>query len=106
MTQIEYDNVHKYLKPPSLAEIDAFVKELGITDAQFERYYGIPFRMMGKVRNGSKPFPKKYWHFVYEKIVPQYAIPYTKKIKSKVPSNVLPKSKRRKVVNVNRLTDL
>lgn len=106
MTQIESDNVHKYLKAPSLTEIDAFIKELGITDAQFERYYEMPFRIMGKVRNGSKPFPKKYWHYVYEKIVPQYAIPYTKKLNSKVHSKVHTKPKGKKVVNVNRLTSL
>lgn len=106
MTQIEYDNVHKYLKAPSLAEIDAFIKELGITDAQFERYYEMPFRIMSKIRNGSKPFPKKYWHYVYEKIVPQYAVPYIRKLNSKVPTKVHPTLQKPKRVNVGRLKDL
>ena len=106
MTQIEYDNVHRYLKPPSLAEVDAFIKELGVSDSQFERFYRMPKKTISRIRAQQINLQKKYWHYIYEKIVPQYTIPYTKK---KVVDSTKISTKRnndRKVVNVNRLTDL
>jgi len=106
MTQIEYDNVHKYLKAPSLAEIDAFIKELDITDAQFERYYKMPDRTISKIRFENRPLPKRFWHFIYEKIVPQYSLSFTSKTAINVPKSVPDKPKRHGRVNVNRLIDL
>ena len=106
MTQIEYDNVHKYLKAPSLAEIDAFIKDLDITDAQFERYYEMVPQTIKNIRNGYRPLPRKFWHFVYEKIVPSYGVTYqNSKLKfSSKKSSV--KSQRKGRINVNRLIDL
>ena len=67
-------NSKKYLKAPSIEEISAFIDELGVTDLQFERFYEIPYRTMGKVRNGQVNFPTRYWHFVYEKVIPTYGL--------------------------------
>lgn len=106
MTQIEFDNVHKYLKAPSLTEIDDFIKELGISDLQFERYYEMTPKTISRIRAQRIQLPRRFWHYVYEKIVPQYAIPYSKR-NNKTPSKIPSKIKQRKtVVNVNRLTSL
>jgi hypothetical protein len=98
--------VHKYLKAPSLTEIDAFIKELGISDLQFERYYRMASRTIDKVRRGYRPLPRKYWHYIYEKSLPEYAIGY--KLNTKKHARVIARDKRqrKKVVNVNRLTSL
>ena len=106
MTQIEYDNVHKYLKAPSITEIDAFIKELGISDYQFERYYRMAFRTMNKVRTGYRPLPRKYWHYIYEKKLPEYAAFNKSKTHKHERALERTKPQRKKVVNVNRLTSL
>lgn len=67
-------NLKKYLKAPTVIEISNFIKELGITDVQFERYYKIGKRTIGRIRNNQQNLPPKYWHFIYEKIVPTYGL--------------------------------
>lgn len=73
LREISDKNRAKYLKAPSILEIDTFIKELQVSDAQFERFFGMPFNTMGVVRNGQRKLPAKYWHIVYEKIVPAYS---------------------------------
>lgn len=106
MTQIEYDNVHKYLKAPSLVEIDAFINELGISDLQFERYYEMTPRTISRIRAQHIQLPRRFWHYVYEKIVPEYAVSYYKRTRSSASKNASNKPTKRKRVNVGRLKDL
>ena len=105
MTPIEHENVHKYLKAPSLAEIDSFIKELGISDLQFERYYEMTPKTISRIKANHIQLPRRFWHFIYEKIVPTYSIPYQKRNK-KLPSQFPSTLKRRTRANVNRLKDL
>ena len=106
MTPIEHENVHKYLKAPSLAEIDAFIKELGISDLQFERYYEMPFRTINKIRTGQNDLARKYWHFIYEKIVPDYGLGYKKMQGKSELKNERVKPKRHNKFDINRLKSL
>lgn len=73
-SQQELSNLKKYLKPPSIIEISEFIRELGISDLQFERYYELPFRTIGKIKNAQQNLPAKFWHLIYEKIVPVYGL--------------------------------
>lgn len=106
MTQIEYDNVHKYLKAPSITEIDNFIKDLGISALQFERYYRMSFRTIDKVRRGYRPLPRKFWHYIYERKLPEYALNYKSSSKTNARPLARHNSTRKKIVNVTRLVDL
>lgn len=106
MTDIEIANVKKYLRQPTVQEVDSFIKELGITDVQFERFYKIPPKTMARFRMGFRPFPKKYWHFVYEKIVPTYGIGYKNSVNSQVSIKVSDRQARRNKFDINRLKSL
>lgn len=75
------DNKAKYLKPPSLQQIEAFVADLGVTCTQFEKFFGIATGTIKQIRlyenTEPKPqyerkLPAKFWHIIYEKIVPAY----------------------------------
>lgn len=66
----------KYLKAPPLEQILEFVKELEVTEAQFERFYGIPAKTISQIKVGNTPLPAKFWHIVYEKIKPMYGAAY------------------------------
>ena len=65
-------NRRKYAKPPSWEQIDAFVQEMGMNIYHFERFYGLPFNTLAKVKGGSKNLGSPYWHIIYEKIKPAY----------------------------------
>lgn len=71
---LKLENEKKYLKPPTLMQIEQFLKELDITTASFERFYGIPLGTIRKIRHGDngRYLPVKFWHIIYEKIVPAY----------------------------------
>lgn len=68
------ENERKYLTPPTWEYMDAFIKEIGISIYHFEKYYGIAFNHLAKVRCGLKPLGKSYWHIFYERIKPKYGI--------------------------------
>jgi hypothetical protein len=78
-----------YLKPPSFQEVSNFVKETGVSVRQFERYFGIPTKMVERAARGAINLPTEYWHIVYERIIPTYGTephkPMLKKEKKKVP---------------------
>lgn len=77
-------NKRKYLKAPSVIEITEFITELGISDLQFERYYELPFRTIGKIKNYQQNLPAKFWHLIYEKIVPIYGLSESRLVLSPV----------------------
>lgn len=72
----------KYLKPPPIELIEEFIKELGVSDRQFERFYSIPFSTVHKVRAGERDLPAAYWEIVYKKILPTYGIGFQKILKN------------------------
>lgn len=65
-------NITTYLKHPSPEEILAFVKELGVSCYQFERFFGIPNGTLKHVALGTHNLPARYWHIIYEKQIPSY----------------------------------
>lgn len=76
--QLADANKAKYLKAPTFAAIESFIKELDVSDAQFERFFGIPSNTLTQVKRGDKRLPARFWHIIYEKTVPTYSIPYQK----------------------------
>lgn len=76
MDKIKEENLKKYLKPPSSIQIDEFLKELDVTTAGFERFYGIAHGTIRKIRHGDngRILPCKFWHIIYEKIKPAYGV--------------------------------
>lgn len=70
---LKIENERKYLKSPTFQQVDEFVKELGVTYASFERYFGIAEGTIRKMKD-PRPLPARHWHIIYEKIVPTYGI--------------------------------
>lgn len=64
------------MKAPTYDQVKAFISELGITAAQFERFYGIAKGTMKQVKFGNTTLPAKHWHIIYEKIKPAYGVGY------------------------------
>jgi hypothetical protein len=106
MTDLELRNVKKYLKAPTAEQVIEFVEEVGVSDLQFERFYEMSNETIKNVRRGYRQLPKKYWHFIYEKIVPTYGISYTKPIISSGSKVGSKKDNKQSVVDVNRLFTL
>lgn len=69
-------NRKTYLKAPEVQQTLDFISELGVTMAQFERFYGIAVGTLRQVKCGNAELPAKHWHIVYEKIKPMYGAAY------------------------------
>lgn len=84
--EIKKENSRKYLKPPTLLQIESFISELGISASAFERFYGVPYGTIRKIRNGyqGRELPMRFWHIIYEKIVPAYGIGFLKITKEEI----------------------
>ena len=96
-SELYYNNLSKYLKQPEWWQVEEFIKELGITMAQFERFYGLPYNTLVQVKSGHKRLSPEYWHFIYERIKPAYgagfvvdysANPNKKRIKHYLPEKL------------------
>lgn len=61
-------NRKKYRIPPSIKLIDRVIKKLKITDAEFERVFGLHRSSIGHARMGIRKIPAHSWHIFYEKI--------------------------------------
>lgn len=70
--ELELQNKKTYLKPPTVEQINSFIKELNVTAAQFENFYSIPKGTIKVVRTGFRKLPPRWWNVVYERIVPTY----------------------------------
>ena len=98
---IKYDNLTKYLKSPTLEQVEEFRLELGITKLQFERYYGMPRRTLNKLITDTGGLPVKFWHIIYEKIVPTYGIGFKGELdrkKKEKAKKVFTKERKQKVI--------
>lgn len=86
-------NREKYLKAPTIEEIEAFMAKLGVTAPQFEMFYGIKPDTIRQIRVGERNLPCKWWHFIFEEIVPKYgAVSNFEKPKRTIYNNVTLKS--------------
>lgn len=64
------ENNTKYLNPPTLQLIDSVIKRFGVSESQFERFFGIPKGTIKNIRYESdRMLPSKFWHLFYD---PQY----------------------------------
>jgi hypothetical protein len=61
-----HPNKYKYLKAPTIEQIEAVVAKAGVSDAQFERHYGLYDGCLSHVYMGLKPMPAKYWHLFFD----------------------------------------
>lgn len=56
----------KYTEAPTKKLIDKIIKASGFTCADFERFFGIPEKILMFHRCGIRPLPKKYWHLFFD----------------------------------------
>jgi hypothetical protein len=61
-------NKLKYLKPPTIKEIEKVVGKYEVSEYQFERFFGIPLGNIKLARLGVRSMPAKYWHIFFENI--------------------------------------
>lgn len=78
-------NRRKYAKAPSWEQIDAFIKELGMTPNHFERFYGIPYNTLTQVKSGKKNLGSPHWHIIYERIKPAYGVGFIEDYATNMP---------------------
>lgn len=87
LTEQEKENLSKYLRAPDHGQVVDFIKSLGVSSAQFGRFYGVPLDTIKSVACGRRLLPVRHWHIVYEKIKPAYGAGFLNKgaitIKSK-----------------------
>jgi len=98
-------NKSKYLKAPPIELVEAFIKELDVSEAQFERFYSIPQATVSKVRASQRKLPPAYWHIIYEKIRPIYGAKYQSLVINKSLAKPLAK-KKSKIGKHDRLKEL
>ena len=65
-------NRAKYAQPPSWEQINEFILESGMSMYHFERFYGIPFNTLTQIKSGYRKLSADFWHFIFEKIKPNY----------------------------------
>lgn len=86
---VAMNNRAKYMKAPTWEQINHFILELGVTVAQFERFYDIPAKTLFNVKTGERALPARFWHIVYERIKPAYGAGFigeyaTKEVKNRI----------------------
>lgn len=79
-SEIEIQNQKKYLKAPTVEEIDAVLKHLGVTAAHFERFFNIYPNCIAQLHmkeranvvreygTYTRRLPLKYWHLIFENL--------------------------------------
>jgi len=106
MTQAQ-ENRAKYLKAPTVAQIKEFIAELGVTTAQFERFYGIPYGTLADVYSGKRDISSKFWHIIFLKKKPTYGVGFnTDKSKNHFIKNIIKKPRTLSVIGADRLSTL
>lgn len=61
-----HPNAKRWLKPPTIEQIDAAVKASGTSEPKFEAFYGLSLGCIAKVRCGFRQMPVKHWHIFLE----------------------------------------
>lgn len=77
---IALQNSKRYLKAPTVEEIDLVLKHLGVTAAQFERFFNVYTNCIAQLHMGTRAnvtndngtyerkLPRKYWHLIFENL--------------------------------------
>lgn len=81
-------NRKKYLKPPPIELIEEFVKELGVSERQFERFYNLPRSIIYRIRIGDRNLGAAHWEKIYMKQKPIYGLGYQEKVKKRTSTKV------------------
>lgn len=81
MSPIELANAKRYLKAPTVEEIDLVLKHLGVTATQFERFFNVYENCIAQLHMGARAnvtgrygqtyerkLPRKYWHLIFENL--------------------------------------
>lgn len=58
----DHPNLRRWLKAPTIEQIDAVVKKSGVSELQFERFHNIYPGVIRNIRWGSKRMPVQHWH--------------------------------------------
>lgn len=101
-------NTAKYSCAPTWKQIESFMKEMGMRMYRFERFFGIPFNCLTKVKKGDQALPAKFWHIIYEKRKPKFGAGFIGDLTEEI-INGKPKKKKiavRKKENYTSKTDL
>lgn len=83
-------NKIKYKKPPTIEQINTHVKHMDMTTPHFERYFGIPYGTIGKIRCGERELPVKFWNIIYKKMENKPRGSYKRKKANKTIPNISP----------------
>lgn len=94
-----HPNHYKYLKAPTVEEMEAVIKASGVCDAQFERFHQMHTCSIKFHRMGYRTMPAKYWHLFLESKSDQP--------KQKIKSNPhIPKKQKQKIKSNSRIASL
>jgi len=86
MKWANHPNIKRWLKAPTIEQIDLVVKASGVSELQFERYYGIYPGCIKKVRFGGYRLPVQHWHLFLEDNKSLVPNPVPKIINKRVPN--------------------
>ncbi|MBP6477757.1 MAG: hypothetical protein KBA90_13285 [Chitinophagaceae bacterium] len=103
MKPSEHPNCRRWLRPPTIEQIEAVVKASGSSELQFERYYGIYTGCIKNIRLGVKKMPVQYWHIFLEDKESVVAKTVAKTVSA---TQKIPKKKRTKVDPNSKLANL
>lgn len=67
MKRHEHPNAKRWLKAPTIEEIDAVVEASGASEPRFESFHGIYIGCIAHVRLGVRDMPLKHWHIFLDK---------------------------------------
>lgn len=93
-------NLRKFAIPPTPEEINAFFEEIKIKPHRYEKIIGMRRGTFYDARVEYRALPIKYWHLVYNKIIPS-----PKNNTLKKPSRQSTR-KHKVVYNVNQSTEI
>lgn len=57
-----HPNAKRWLKPPTMEQVDAVVSASGASEPRFEAFYGMSIGTIAKARCGFRSIPVKHWH--------------------------------------------
>lgn len=66
MKPSEHPNCRRWLRPPTIEQIEAVIKASGVTVPHFEKYHGIYDGCIRHIRLGDKKMPVQHWHLFLE----------------------------------------
>lgn len=86
------ENLAKYKTPPSKEQIEALIKESGVSQSVFEIFFSIGKGVLRVVRCGARELPPRYWHIFYERLKPEASTRYTSTVIPRGATNAVTKA--------------